>query len=437
MKQQTPNHQPRLLRKAVFYGLTFLLVYGVLEFASWVTYTFIADAPFSFAALQTRRTRLINTSNDSTRLNHAVQGVIHPYIGSVGDPSSENKNEYGFFGPSLPIDHTGGSTDTVFVAVLGGSVATFMVAEARETLRQELQRVKRFAGKEIFIANLAMGGKKQPQQLMIVNYFMSLGAPFDLVINLDGFNEIVLPVVEHAKLGTFPFYPRKWKMRVAGLADQDLLRKAGRIAYLGSARHHLAVLASRAPVKYSVTANVFWDQLDLGLLRRIENERVALTQEILDREDPAKPGGTYAENGPTRTYASDEARYRDLATFWKRSSMILNNLAQGSGFEYFHFLQPNQYVRGSKIFSEEERTIALKKRHPYRKAATEGYPYLIAAGKDIAGAGVNYTDLTMLFAGNDEVLYIDGCCHFNRRGYELIAREIARVIRVHLDREGR
>jgi len=35
----------------------------------------------------------------------------------------------------------------------------------------------------------------------------------------------------------------------------------------------------------------------------------------------------------------------------------------------------------------------------------------------------------MLFAGNDEVLYIDGCCHLNQRGNALKALEIARVIR--------
>ena len=40
-----------------------------------------------------------------------------------------------------------------------------------------------------------------------------------------------------------------------------------------------------------------------------------------------------------------------------------------------------------------------------------------------------YPDLTMLFAGNDEVLYIDGCCHLNQRGNALKALEIARVIR--------
>ena len=32
-------------------------------------------------------------------------------------------------------------------------------------------------------------------------------------------------------------------------------------------------------------------------------------------------------------------------------------------------------------------------------------------------------------AGEPETLYVDTCCHMNRQGYEIIAREIVRTIR--------
>ena len=35
-----------------------------------------------------------------------------------------------------------------------------------------------------------MPGYKQPQQLMAYNYLLSLGAEFDAVINIDGYNVI-------------------------------------------------------------------------------------------------------------------------------------------------------------------------------------------------------------------------------------------------------
>lgn len=441
MKLQAPGRRPSVLRKAAFYGGMILLVYAILEGVSWIAYTLVAEPPFSFSMLQTRRTRLINAPDAPIRPDTVAQNrprfldfqTVHPYVGYVIDPTAGRAdiNAYGFQGPPLPIDRAGASADTVFVAVLGGSVAWELVRNARPTLRDELRLIERFAGKEIFVVNLGLGGMKQPQQLMIVNYFLSLGAHFDLVINLDGFNDVVLPAVENASQGTFPFYPRGWKVRVAGLADPVLLREVGRLAYLESLRVFLARLATR--VRHSVTANVFWDRLDLGLQQTIENKRRTITLALLNGENQAVQGRTYAETGPERTYPSDEARYRDLAAYWKRSSVLLNRVARSNGFQYFHYLQPNQYVSDSKIFSEEERAIAVVENHPYAEAARQGYPALRAAGRDLKKEGINYTDLTMLFAGNDEVLYNDACCHFNQRGYDLIARAIARTIREHLD----
>src|SRR4030095_13628597 len=35
-------------------------------------------------------------------------------------------------------------------------------------------------------------GYKQPQQLLVLSYFLSIGQTFDLVLNIDGFNEVAL-----------------------------------------------------------------------------------------------------------------------------------------------------------------------------------------------------------------------------------------------------
>jgi len=39
---------------------------------------------------------------------------------------------------------------------------------------------------------------------------MSLGGEFDLVINIDGFNETTLAILENADLGTSIAYPLAW-----------------------------------------------------------------------------------------------------------------------------------------------------------------------------------------------------------------------------------
>ncbi len=37
--------------------------------------------------------------------------------------------------------------------------------------------------------------------------------------------------------------------------------------------------------------------------------------------------------------------------------------------------------------------------------------------------------LTMMFQDNKEVLYRDGCCHFNTKGYDYIIDEIVALIK--------
>jgi hypothetical protein len=47
------------------------------------------------------------------------------------------------------------------------------------------------------------------------------------------------------------------------------------------------------------------------------------------------------------------------------------------------------------------------------------YAALFAASKQLAGH-VDLLDATGVFEGHDETPYIDHCCHFNRRGYDLL-----------------
>ncbi len=416
-----------MTRKAIFYVVTLLLVYGVMELVSYLAYAVMAEDAFSFSQLEQHRSAVIEAPAQAptpaagpyrVRPRFLDREMIHPYLGFVLDPEKlAYSNAYGFSGPPPPLGRDAARSDTVVVVVLGGSVAQALY-RTRQTLSRSLQEVESFSGKHIQIINLALGGMKQPQQLMVVNFFMSLGAHFDLVINLDGFNEIVLPDIENKQENTAPYYPRMWKARVVGLGDFELLRRAGRIAYLESTRYQTARFFSLRPIRYSVTANIFWYLLDDGLVRWIDRMRMTFTAEP---RDPPNAG----EAEP-----SLDVHYAGLAAYWKRSSVLLHNLARGNGFAYFHFLQPNQHVPGNKILSKQER--ALAEANGYRPVARAGYPYLIEAGKELAREGVAYTDLTMLFAGNDAVLYIDGCCHLNQRGNELMALEIARVIRERL-----
>jgi hypothetical protein len=114
-----------------------------------------------------------------------------------------------------------------------------------------------------------------------------------------------------------------------------------------------------------------------------------------------------------------------LVAIWRRSSEEMAVLARANDIRYLHVLQPNQYVEGSKPMGPDERRIATPPDHPYRDGAVLGYPLLRAESGRLRASGVEFYDATGLFADVEEPLYVDGCCHFNRRGNEILARFLA------------
>ena len=58
----------------------------------------------------------------------------------------------------------------------------------------------------------------------------------------------------------------------------------------------------------------------------------------------------------------------------------------------------------------------------------QGYPLLIDEGRILRDKGIAFHDLTMLFKELPDPIYVDGCCHYNQQGYDLLAAAVARGI---------
>ena len=387
--------------------------------------------------------QIISNGNKKARTTHktawgAYCEVIHPYIGFVESPECNNMtdeerntypnseiragipiSEYGLIDKSLPI-HTK-SNDKVILGIFGGSVAFWFSAQGIDSLINELKKSPIFSNKEFIVVRVAIGGYKQPQQLIALSYLLSLGAQFDIIINIDGFNEVALPSTENIPKGVFPFFPRSWFMRVQDLPDPVIRSTVGEIFYLRSKRSKWARVFSKTPFRYSVTLNLIWKYYDRNLAMAISKDEL-----ILQGYNPKV--GSYVATGPSYHYESEPEMFKDLASVWKRSSIQMNRLCEANGIRYLHFLQPNQYVAGSKIMGEEEKKQAFVKIGPYKKGAEGGYPYLIKAGKELVNEGVNFHDLTMIFADKVEPIYTDNCCHYNQKGHEIIGTVIGQAI---------
>jgi hypothetical protein len=434
-----------MLRRVAFALLTLLLLYGVGEgigflgcrFAAgeWPSRTGLRDER---RAISNSRTGAIGAAIVKAELEQRQPGpiapwqVIHPYLGYVFSPSpnSESVNLHGFLGAPPPFEPLAEDSARFIVGIFGGSVAQLMVETATRTLLQELALSECLAGRSIEVVNFALPGVKQPQQLLTLNYFLTLGMHLDLVITLDGFNEIVLPAAENEKQGVFPFYPRSWREQVAGIKDVQLMRRVGAIEFWQDLRRGAARTVDQSLLQYSYLANFIWLLSDRIIDRNINLRQVDLA---VEQGKQKTRGGGYLARGPKREYATDDDRYRDFAAVWSRSTALMSKLAGSLGIPSYHFLQPNQRVPGSKPFTPAERETALRKGHSYDRPARLGYPYLIWAGAALAADRIEYHDLTMVFEDVEEPLYIDDCCHVSEEGSRLLAEEIAGVIRDSMD----
>ena len=126
----------------------------------------------------------------------------------------------------------------------------------------------------------------------------------------------------------------------------------------------------------------------------------------------------------------------EAARVWYRSSVTLSRLAELAGADYYHFLQPNQYVPDAKPLSSAELEQRYRPDGFHGYFAGRGYALLREFNGDLQRQGVNYFDLTEIFADNRETLYKNECCHLNGRGNELLAAAMVRRLTPALRRLG-
>lgn len=419
------------LRKAVLAALLAAALVALLEGFSFVGLAMRDGGLPSPGRWRAERERVAQESGGAAAATDAAargiesggMQVLHPYLGFVLNPAFKvdwrDVDAQGFMHRPGEVDPPAG-TPRFVLGLFGGSVAGGLCMRGRDDILAELRRSPRLQGKTIVVRCFAMGGYKQPQQLMALSYALSLGYTFDLVVDVDGVNEATLPIHDNLSQGVNPFYPRGWSTMVAGAPSVEALKTVGRIAAAKDERLQRSRLCASRPLAWSPSCHLLWTALDRRLAHRIyEGERA------LASLAPAEQ--TFVARGPAFAGQPRPQVCRQLADEWARSSTLMNALARDRGTLFLHFLQPNQYLPGSKPMGRQERLVAVDPAHPYKPAIEDCYPVFVEAGQGLAAHGVPFHDLTQLFAGHPEPLYDDTCCHYNDEGYRLVAQAIGRA----------
>jgi len=356
-------------------------------------------------------------------LSERKQGLAPP---SEWELSLSRVNQFGFF--SALDDYRDLEEDDFVVAIFGGSVAGALVTSGGPALVEALAaRFPEHAGR-LVVVSLAAPAYKQPQQLIVLMEMAVLGVPLDVIINFDGFNEVNSGVAD-ARAGFHPFFPDR---RLYALSVDLATGAPSEQAILGSAevlRERAAERALAVWVRDSPLARVSaLSRSVAGALSLRHGARARTAEDALQRAEAESNQGDASAGLEAPCLGPSGDCTPLIAGIWANSSLLMHGIAETLGAQYLHVLQPSQYVEGSKRLSPEERKRAYAPKGPAALAVRRGYPHLLERGAWLRERGVAFHDFTRLFADHDETLYLDACCHYNKRGNEIVVEALVPLI---------
>ena len=364
---------------------------------------------------------------------------LHPYFGpthrqgypfDIPEPLRENAsapsrvptNNFGFASThNYPFVKT--SPNQFVIGMFGGSVGAWFCQVGVHRLVEDLKANPFFKTREIVPLCLSHEGYKQPQQLLLLSYFLSIGQTFDLVLNIDGFNEVTLSSFNNER-GLDISMPSVMHLDpLVNLVNQATLtpEKLQSLTAISQYKERINYLVGRLQRNRIAAINF--------ALERLHRSATASYQAEIARfaSLPSNPSDASLILATPSVAQRDEPRaLEDAAKSWSEASTLMHTMLAPRGIPYFHVLQPNQYFT-SRSFGAAEAKVARSDASPFKKAAEKGYPLLVKESEGLKSR-VNFLNATGIFDRESAAVYFDDCCHYTLRGNQILADAIARQI---------
>jgi hypothetical protein len=364
---------------------------------------------------------------------------LHPYFGpthrqgspfdipeslraSPSAPARLTTNNFGFVSPhDYPFVKT--SQNQFVIGLFGGSVGAWFCQVGASRLLDDLRANSFFKSRELVPLCLSHEGYKQPQQVLVLAYFLSIGQPFDLVVNIDGFNEVALAGLNNQR-GLDISMPSAMHLDpLVNLVNQATLtpEKLQTLAAISQYKERINYLVGRLQRNRIAAINV--------VLERLHRSATASYQADVARFAalPSNPSdASLILATPSVTPRDETHALADAARSWSDASTLMHAMLAAKGVAYVHVLQPNQYFT-TRSFSAEEAKVARSDASPFKNAAEKGYPQLVMESEGLKSR-VNFLNATGIFDRESAAVYMDDCCHYTLRGNQLLADAIAQQI---------
>jgi hypothetical protein len=333
-------------------------------------------------------------------------------------PSRVVANNFGFLSPhDYPFAKSDARQFTI--GIFGGSVGVWFCQVGVERLLERLQQTRFFRDKELVPLCLSHEGYKQPQQLLLLAYFLSIGQQLDLVINIDGFNEVALGALnsEHGWDVSMPSFMHLDPM--SNLVNQSTLTpaKLESLSMIARHRRRLNQIAQRINGTRLASVYVLMEQY-----YAIVNDRYRRELAVFAALPSNPSSSSFVQVTPSTRRRDEPQLFEDIARQWIDASILMNTLLLGQSIGYFHFLQPNQYYT-TRPFAPDEAAVALNDRSPFGPNARKGYPYLerLLASPEVKQHNLRAFSAVHAFDGEARPVYMDDCCHYTLVGNQRLA----------------
>lgn len=372
---------------------------------------------------------------------------LHPFFayvleqGAFTHPESGLRvNNYGFFSVyDYPFIKT--KDNQYVIGVFGGSVANDFSynslidgLKGRGFIEYLKQRIPKLKDKEIIVLSFAGGGYKQPQQLLILNYFLAIGQEFDMVINIDGFNEVALSNLNNQGQIDVNMPSIQHVQPLAGLANSDMsvMRSMVNISEFKN-----RLLTGIEELENCPLATCYsWNYLKVqNIFKNYQQEVVTYDRQISDKSKELGTNETLVFFTKVPQVLDDDLAFEKMASTWYESSLAMHQISSEKNIEYFHVIQPNQYYETKRVFSEEEKNIAVIPNHPYSAGVVKGYPLLLSKAEDLRKQGVNVFSALEVLDEEPGLVYRDACCHYNEEGQAILFDAVAGAIAEAMTKE--
>lgn len=343
---------------------------------------------------------------------------LHPYFGPIHRPGVRPETNNIGFGSPQAFPYARRNAEEFLVGIFGGSVARDFCDRGAPHLIAVLKQDPRFAARDVVPLCFGHEGYKQPQQLIILSYFLSLGQEYDLVLNIDGFNEVALGS-RNEQRGRDSSMPSPIHLDpMLNLIDQATMtpERVYALARISAYKEQLNRLRTAIERTRSAALHFALERYHAFTLNRYQSE--ARAYDALPANPPSASVLLL-----TPPVGSPENVYDDIAANWSAASRLMHDMLAARRVRYVHVLQPNQYFT-TRAFSDEEARVALNSGQPFKAAVEAGYPSLVRAAASLAGVNT-FVDATTAFDREAGVMYEDDCCHYTAYGNEVLAELIA------------